>query len=570
MDGCLDSAFRNPYELLLRAADLIPISHYLFVSLSLILLFLYNFAELYFFRDLLTGFRGNPVSLTFSPSSELYERVISRCRVLHGRFSPTPWLCSPHLQTAFLHFFGMPPVCNYKRQMFHTPDGGTIALDWLNIDDDKSPSIKTYDGVYTNDKSPILIVVPGLTSDSNSAYVKHLVFKMARRGWRAVVSNHRGLGGVSITSDCFYNAGWTEDIRAVIDYLHIQYPEAPLFSVGTSIGANVLVKYLGEDGVNTPIVGAAAICSPWDLLICDRFINRRHIQKYYDKALTIGLKGYAQLHESVFSRLVEWDGIAKSSSVRDFDNHATRLLGNYETVDTYYRQCSSSCYVGNVTVPLLCINALDDPVCTTEAIPWDECRGNKNIILATTKHGGHLAFFEGLTATSVWWVRAVDEYFEALYSSPFIKERGTRDATTSTNLIESSIDQAPYVRLIDDGMVTAVADEPPPRNDVGGQPTEHFIKEHDTHGELSLQCDDKMIPPEEANVSITAEFAEPNENDTVKVFPVWKCLNQLSRRSRASIWLLAYVAMVTTLPVLAPSIRLLFGKRLRRLFSLRK
>lgn len=27
------------------------------------------------------------------------------------------------------------------------------------------------------------------------------------------------------------------------------------------------VKYLGEDGVSTPIVGAAAICSPWDLLV---------------------------------------------------------------------------------------------------------------------------------------------------------------------------------------------------------------------------------------------------------------------------------------------------------------
>lgn len=47
-----------------------------------------------------------------------------------------------------------------------------------------------------------------------------------------------------------------------------------------------------------------------------------------------------------------------------------------QTVDTYYRRCSSSTYVGNVAVPLLCISALDDPVCTLEAIPWDECRSN--------------------------------------------------------------------------------------------------------------------------------------------------------------------------------------------------
>ncbi|CAL5380693.1 unnamed protein product [Camellia sinensis] len=38
------------------------------------------------------------------------------------------------------------------------------------------------------------------------------------------------------------------------------------------------------------------------------------------------------------------------------------------------RHNSSTNFVGNVMVPLLSISALDDPVCTTGAIPWDECR----------------------------------------------------------------------------------------------------------------------------------------------------------------------------------------------------
>lgn len=42
-------------------------------------------------------------------------------------------------------------------------------------------------------------------------------------------------------SDCFYNAGWTEDVREVVNYLHREHPKAPLFAVGTSIGANILV-----------------------------------------------------------------------------------------------------------------------------------------------------------------------------------------------------------------------------------------------------------------------------------------------------------------------------------------
>lgn len=180
------------------------------------------------------------------------------------------------------------------------------------------------------------------------------------------------------------------------------------------------VKYLGEHGENVPVAGAVAICSPWDLLIGDRFISRKLIQKLYDRALCIGLQGYAQLHQPHYSRLADREGITKSRSIRDFDNYATCLVGKFETVDTYYRRCSSSSYVGNVSVPLLCISALDDPLCTAEAIPWDECRANKNIVLATTQHGGHLAFFEGITGSGLWWVRAAYEFLSILHCSPFM------------------------------------------------------------------------------------------------------------------------------------------------------
>ncbi|XP_037493784.1 LOW QUALITY PROTEIN: embryogenesis-associated protein EMB8 [Jatropha curcas] len=285
---------------------------------------------------------------------------------------------------------------------------------------------------------------------------------MARQGWNVVVSNHRGLGGISITSDCFYNAGWTEDIRSIIDHIHCQYPEAPLYAVGTSIGANILVKYLGEHGVNIPLTGAAAICSPWDLLICDRFINRRLVQKLYDRVLSVGLKAYAQLHQSVLTRLVDWNGIELSCSVRDFDRHATRVLAKFETVDAYYRRSSCVNFIGNVSLPLLCVSALDDPVCTREAIPWDECRANENIILATTKHGGHLAwrtpgpYYEGITANSLWCVRAVNEFFHVLHSSPLRNRKEKVEECSSTSMPQSSIDQGPFLNVMEGGMVTAM------------------------------------------------------------------------------------------------------------------
>ncbi|CAH1453896.1 unnamed protein product [Lactuca virosa] len=108
-------------------------------------------------------------------------------------------------------------------------------------------------GSTCEDKTPILVVIPGLTSDSSAALFQYHVFNSDKSifysevihnviGWDVVVCNHREVGGISVTSDCFYNAGWTKDTRDVINDLHREYPNAPLFVVGTSIGANILVN----------------------------------------------------------------------------------------------------------------------------------------------------------------------------------------------------------------------------------------------------------------------------------------------------------------------------------------
>ncbi|KAG0453479.1 hypothetical protein HPP92_024783 [Vanilla planifolia] len=291
--------------LLFMAGTMVPASHYFVVIFFLIVVFLYNFLEFHFIRDLSGGFRGDPVSLTFNPSSKIYEDVVSKCRTLHGRYLATPWLSGPHLQTAFLTIYGRPPIVTYRRQLYSVRDGGTIALDWLLASDVSCGSLEKDRAISKDDANPIVVVVPGLTSDSSSAYVKHMAYKIAKHGWNVVIENHRGLGGVSITSDVFYNAGWTEDIREVINYLHQKYPLAPLFAIGTSIGANVLVKYLGEEGAKTPLAGAASICSPWDLVVCNRFITRKLVQRLYDRALTEGLKGYAKLHQPVLVALTK-------------------------------------------------------------------------------------------------------------------------------------------------------------------------------------------------------------------------------------------------------------------------
>jgi len=73
-------------ELLLRAAALVPWTRYALAALALAAAILYRFLELHLLGDLLRGLRGGRVALTFHPESQVYQRVASKCRSLHGRW----------------------------------------------------------------------------------------------------------------------------------------------------------------------------------------------------------------------------------------------------------------------------------------------------------------------------------------------------------------------------------------------------------------------------------------------------------------------------------------------------
>jgi pimeloyl-ACP methyl ester carboxylesterase len=49
---------------------------------------------------------------------------------------------------------------------------------------------------------------------------------------------------------------------------------------------------------------------------------------------------------------------------------------------------------GQVNVPLLCLNAEDDPIIPATALPHEDAQAAPNVVLAVTALGGHVAHFE--------------------------------------------------------------------------------------------------------------------------------------------------------------------------------
>lgn len=57
----------------------------------------------------------------------------------------------------------------------------------------------------------------------------------------------------------FYSAAPTDDLRCGLLYLSHKYPNAPLVGLGFSLGANVLTRYLGEEGIRSRLIAGLSL-----------------------------------------------------------------------------------------------------------------------------------------------------------------------------------------------------------------------------------------------------------------------------------------------------------------------
>ncbi len=64
---------------------------------------------------------------------------------------------------------------------------------------------------------------------------------------------------VPITSPQLYSAGHTDDLRQSLIYISHLFPEAPLLGIGFSLGANVMTRYIAEEGENSRLRSGCAL-----------------------------------------------------------------------------------------------------------------------------------------------------------------------------------------------------------------------------------------------------------------------------------------------------------------------
>ncbi|MGR8979638.1 MAG: hydrolase [Gammaproteobacteria bacterium] len=301
-------------------------------------------------------------------------------------FKPAWWLKNAHLQTLYSALLRKtPPHPSIRRERLITPDH-----DFLDID---------YCG--TNDQ-PIIILLHGLTGSSESGYIKGLQHVFLDKGFRSVALNFRGCSGESNNLARCYHSGETEDIQFLYHTLRRREPDTPIAAVGFSLGGNVLLKWLGEQGNKVTLFAAVAVSVPLVLSICASKMDRG-FSRIYRGNMIKELKAYIRLKLAHLKKIGNCQEAEKIEQLGDlssiesfwqYDDRVVAKLHGFKNVHDYYQRSSSRQFLKNISVPTLIIQAFDDPFMTEAVFPRpDEL--SANVLLEVTPGGGHVGFITG-------------------------------------------------------------------------------------------------------------------------------------------------------------------------------
>jgi len=307
-------------------------------------------------------------------------------RIIDSDFRPARWLQGAHGQTIYATLpWAWRSHPRLRREPLDLPDGDTTAVDWL-VAADELPQT-----------APVLIILHGLEGSAESSYARMLMEAALAAGWRSCVLHFRDCGDYRNRLPRRYHAGETNDLRYFLRTLQdsLESAAGPLLAVGYSLGGNVLLKYLGESGADSPLRAAAAVCAPLDLHECAEALNigfSKIYQRYLLKRMKTSVARKFNPHTAAF----DWNEAMCARTFAEFDDLVTAPLHGFAGKQDYYDRCSSVHFLRSIDKPTLIINALDDPFMTPEVIP-DPDALSPQVTLEIAEHGGHVGFIDGGT-----------------------------------------------------------------------------------------------------------------------------------------------------------------------------
>lgn len=293
------------------------------------------------------------------------------------------WLRNAHLQTIFAKYLSPRSKLQTVSEIFTLSDGDHLQLNWSET-------------LAVDETRPLVVLLHGLAGDINSHYIQGLMAVLKQQNLPCVLMHFRGCNGKPNKLARAYHSGDTADLAEVIGMLQQRFPKMPLAAVGFSLGANVLVKYCGEQAEQNPLRAAVAVCPPLSLAACAKRINQgssKIYQSYLLKRLKSATLQKLASHPE-FPLSLTPEQIQGMRSIEEFDEHYTAPIHGFVNAKEYYQRASGMAFLKQICIPTLIIHAKDDPFLTDAVIP-QAADLSPFIDYQLCQNGGHVGFVQG-------------------------------------------------------------------------------------------------------------------------------------------------------------------------------
>ncbi len=299
-------------------------------------------------------------------------------------------------------------LLNLKRQPLPDGPGQRVHLR-LAGEDRLAASLHGMDHIG---KRPLVVLLHGLTGCEDSSYIRASTLHFQGLGYPVLRLNLRGAGPSRESSQGFYHAGLSADLRQALHYLASEsrsLGSAGFLLVGYSLGGNLVLKYLAEGEGIGGVHAAATVSAPIDLKVAQEALMRRRNWAYHRYFLDRLRRD--SLAPSLGLNPADRNRVRQLRSVYEFDDQITAPYHGFDGAEDYYARASAKPLLAEIKIPSMLISAADDPLIPIDSYRSIDWRQYRLLVACQPAGGGHVGF-HAVGNKTAWHNRRIAAFFD--------------------------------------------------------------------------------------------------------------------------------------------------------------
>ncbi|MCG8476826.1 MAG: alpha/beta fold hydrolase [Cytophagales bacterium] len=281
------------------------------------------------------------------------------------------YLINGNFESIFPSMFRNIPV-PFNRFELETPDGDFLEVDEL---------------IANNAKAVILS--HGLEGNSRRHYITGLAKCLHASGYDVFAWNCRTCGGKMNRSLKMYHHAVVDDLDVVVGHARSKGYQS-VYLAGHSMGGNISLNYVLQEHNHSEIKGVAAISAPINLFDCVNELSKWNKRFYQNRFLR-------KLQKKVVEKAKSFEEVKPKAKMKfanflDFDTEITAAYHGFKDAFDYYYRASPAYKLEKLNVPVLLLNAKNDPFLGRYCYPERFAEQSDLLFLEMPERGGHSGF----------------------------------------------------------------------------------------------------------------------------------------------------------------------------------